>query len=544
MMPLLVAAACARVPPADVIVHNARIYTADLNRPTASAIAVRGDRIAMVGDDVSVLRLRGDETRVVDAAGTAVVPGLHDAHGHVAGLGERLQILDLRGTASYDEVIARVRERVRSAAAGEWILGRGWDQNDWPDTQWPSHAALSAASPDHPVYLTRIDGHAGLANARAMEMAGISPATRDPAGGRIVRDRAGQPLGVFVDTAEDLVTSKIPGPDAERIEQRILLADGEARRLGLTMVHDAGVPRAAVDLYRRLVEGGRLKTRLYVMLDRPDAAAPIVDPSHRLSVRAVKMYADGALGSRGAALLEPYTDEPGSSGLLRTSPEELYSLVAAAVRAGYQPAVHAIGDRAVRLTLDAFARAQREVTDSRRLRMRIEHAQIVDARDIPRFADLNVVASMQPTHATSDMPWVPDRIGAARMEEGAYVWRRLLDAGVTIAAGSDFPVEDANPLLGFHAAITRQDKSGQPPGGWMPRERLTRDQALRAFTIDAAFAAHADADLGSLQEGKLADLVMFSKDIMTVAPPEILTTVVRLTMIGGEVVFDRDVAVR
>jgi predicted amidohydrolase YtcJ len=279
-----------------------------------------------------------------------------------------------------------------------------------------------------------------------------------------------------------------------------------------------------------------LKTRLYVMLDRP-ADAPIADPGHRLSVRAVKMYADGALGSRGAALLEPYADEPASSGLLRMPPEELYAQVSAAVRAGYQPAVHAIGDRAVRMTLDAFARAQLEITDSRRLRMRIEHAQIVDARDIPRFADLNVIASMQPTHATSDMPWVADRIGVARMEEGAYVWRRLLDAGVTIAAGSDFPVEEANPLLGFYAAITRQDTLGRPAGGWMPRERLTRDQALRAFTLDAAYAAHADRDLGSLQEGKLADLVMFSKDIMTVPPLEILTAGVRLTMIGGEIVL-------
>jgi predicted amidohydrolase YtcJ len=518
----------------------------DMNRPTADAIAIRGDRIARVGDDELVLRLRGDSTRVVDADGATIVPGLHDAHGHFAGLGERLQILDLRGTKSYDEVVSRVRDRVKRAAAGEWIVGRGWDQNDWPGQQWPSHAALTALSPDHPVYLTRIDGHAGLANARAMSIAGVTRATRDPAGGRILRDSSGAPTGVFVDTAEDLVASRIPAPSPSQIEQRILLADAEARRLGLTMVHDAGVPPATVDVYKRLVDAGRLKTRLYVMLggsmsDLTPALRqpPLADHGNgRLAVRAVKMYADGALGSRGALLLEPYVDEPAASGLPVTSPEDLYTLTAAAARAGYQPAIHAIGDRANRIALDVFERVQRDVADSRRLRMRIEHAQILDTRDIIRFANLNVIASMQPTHATSDMPWVPARIGQDRMTEGAYVWRHLLDAGATIAAGSDFPVEDANPLLGFYAAVTRQDPAGSPAGGWMPNERMTREQALRAFTLDAAYAAHSETQLGSLQEGKRADLVMLSRDIMTVPPPEILGTQVRLPQVDGEIVFE------
>jgi hypothetical protein len=302
-----------------------------------------------------------------------------------------------------------------------------------------------------------------------------------------------------------------------------------------------------VAVYKRLIDAGRLKTRLYVMLGGSIRdlgpsfeRGPLLDyASHRLAVRAVKMYADGALGSRGAALLEPYQDEPDSSGLITTPADDLYLLTTAAVKAGFQPAIHAIGDRANRLTLDMFERVQREVPDSRRLRMRIEHAQVLDARDIPRFANLNVIASMQPTHATSDMPWVPARIGNSRMQEGAYVWRRLLDAGATIAAGSDFPVEEANPLLGFYAAVTRQDGSGRPDGGWMPGERMSRDQALRAFTLDAAYAAHADERLGSLQQGKIADLVVFSKDIMTIPPPEILSTEVQLTMVGGEIVFDR-----
>lgn len=543
---VLVAAGCEREPTASLIVHNARIYTVDASNPAGSAIAVRGDRIVMVGTDADVFRLRADATRVVDAGGGAVVPGLHDAHGHMAGLGEQLEILDLRGTASYEAVIERVRARVMTATAGEWIVGRGWDQNDWPDARWPDHAPLSAVSPDHPVYLTRIDGHAGLANARAMTAAGVTRDTPDPPGGRILRDGSGAPTGVFIDAAEALVSGRIPAPGRATIERRLLVADAEARRLGLTTVHDPGISRADVDIYKRLIDEGRLKTRIYAMLTggEGDLAAvleggPLLDyANHRLAVRAVKLYADGALGSRGAALLQPYADEPGSSGLLRTSPEALHDRLAAIVRAGYQPAVHAIGDRANRIVLDAFERIQQEVPGSRQLRMRLEHAQIIDPRDIPRFPNLNVIASMQPTHATSDMPWVPARIGDRRMQESAYVWRRLLDAGATIAAGSDFPVEDANPLLGFYAAVTRQDSGGKPAGGWMPRERMTREQALRAFTLDAAYAAHSEEIVGSLEVGKAADLVVLSKDILTATPAEILATEVRLTVVNGEIVFE------
>lgn len=536
---------CGNEPPASLIIHNGRVHTADTSNPEASAIAVRGERIAMVGTDEDVLRLRGETTRVVDAGGGAVVPGLHDAHGHMAGLGERLEILDLRGTATYEDVIERIRERAGATAAGEWIVGRGWDQNDWPGARWPGHVPLSAVSPDHPVYVTRVDGHAGLANARAMAVAGVTRDTRDPPGGRILRDGSGAPTGVFVDAAQDLVRSRIPAPGPAAIERRLLLADAEARRLGLTTVHDAGISRVEVEIYKRLIDAGRLKTRIYGMLSGGDGdlaatleGGPLVDyANHRLAARAVKLYADGALGSRGAALLQPYADEPGSSGLLRAAPEALHASVAAIVRAGFQPAVHAIGDRANRITLDVFERIQQEVPGSRQLRMRLEHAQILDPRDIPRFPNLNVVASMQPTHATSDMPWVAARIGERRMQ-GAYVWRRLLDAGATIAAGSDFPVEDANPLRGFYAAVTRQDSSGAPPGGWMPHERMTRDQALRAFTLDAAYAAHSEEIVGSLQAGKLADLVVLSNDIMNVAPAGILATEVRLTVVNGEIVFE------
>jgi predicted amidohydrolase YtcJ len=534
-------------PPADLIVHNARIYTADRANSVAEAIAVSGDRIAAVGGDTGILTRRGPHTRVIDAQQAAVVPGLQDAHGHFVGLGESLQIVDLRGTSSYADVIQRVQRRLATATPGEWILGRGWDQNDWPDAQWPAHDPLSAVSPVNPVYLTRVDGHAGLANAQALAVAAITAASVDPAGGRIMRDAANEPTGVLIDRAEELVTARIPAATPDQIAAQALLADAAARRLGLTMVHDAGTSRAVVDVYRSLVDSGRLKTRLYVMLAgslrdlQPafDAGPAIDDGRDRLVVRAIKISADGALGSRGAALLEPYADEPQTTGLLTVSRDEMHALTAAAARVGFQTAIHAIGDRANRLVLDVFEQVQREVPGAGDLRPRLEHAQILDSAEIPRVARLGIIASIQPTHATSDMAWVPARIGDARMREGAYVWRKLRTAGARIAAGSDFPVEEPNPMFGFYAAITRQDRAGHPPGGWMPGERMTREEALRAFTIDAAYAAHAEQRLGSLEAGKLADLVMLSHDIMRVPPAEILRTTVRMTIVAGEVIYTR-----
>jgi predicted amidohydrolase YtcJ len=529
----------------DLILHNARIYTVDANRSTAEAIAVRGDRIARVGTNADVLALRGPSTRVIDAAGGTIVPGLQDAHGHFTGLGASMQSIDLRGTTSYEQVVSAVRQRAASARPGEWIVGRGWDQNDWPDKQWPSHDLLSAASPNNPVYLTRVDGHAGLANRRAMDLASLGASTADPPGGRLIRGSGSQPSGVLIDTAQGLVSSKIPPVSTAQLEEQILLADRETRRLGLTMVHDAGTDGRTVEAYRRLIDAGRLKTRLYVMLRGSLATlqpafdkGPVADYGHHhLAVRAIKVVADGALGSRGAAMLEPYADEPGTTGLLTTPPDEVYAQTLAASKAGFQTAIHAIGDRANRLVMDIFERVQREVPGARALRMRNEHAQILDRTEIPRFAILNVIASMQPTHATSDMPWVPARIGRDRMEEGAYVWRKLMASGATIASGSDFPVELPNPLLGFYAAVTRQDPKGQPPGGWMPAERMSREEALASFTRNAAFAAHADTLTGTLEAGKLADLVVLSKDIVRVAAPEILTTTVRMTIVGGEIVY-------
>jgi predicted amidohydrolase YtcJ len=543
-------AACQSRPAAEratLIVHNAQVYTMQAAQPTAQAVAVRGDRIVLVGSSEAALELRGRDTRVIDAGGATLIPGIQDAHGHFTGLGESLQVLQLRGTTSFDAIVDMVRARAATARPGEWIRGRSWDQNDWPTKDWPHHQQLTDAAPNNPVYLTRVDGHAALVNKAALDAAGMTRATVDPAGGRIIRDANGEPAGVVIDSAQALVGSKIPPATDVQLEEQILLADAEARKLGLTMVHDAGTTPTVVAVYKRLIDEGKLKTRLYVMLRGPLSMlepefkkGPLINyGGHRLSVRAIKIGADGALGSRGAALLEPYSDEPSTSGFMTTPPEEIYAQTLAASRAGFQTCIHAIGDRGNRVAMDVFERVQGEVPGARNLRMRNEHAQILDAAEIPRFAALNVIASMQATHATSDMPWVPARIGQARTQEGAYVWQRLIKSGVTLANGSDFPVEEPNPMLGFYAASTRQDASGQPQGGWMPDERLSREEMLKSFTWNAAYAAHAEKDLGSLEVGKLADMVLLDQNVMTVAPPQILSTHPLITVIGGEVVYER-----
>lgn len=526
--------------PADLVIVNARVYTVDSGQREAQAVAIRGDRLVVVGSTAEALAHRGPSTQVIDAGGRAIVPGLHDAHGHVLGLGESLQNIDLRDTVSPQAVIDLVKARAATLPTGRWIVGRGWDQNDWPDTAWPTAAQLDAATADHPVYLSRVDGHAAWVNTAALRAAGLTTTTADPAGGRVLRDGAGRPAGVLVDTAMGLVSRHIPAPDAGTRREQLRLADDLAARLGLTMVHDAGVQWGDAAMYREVADAGALKTRLYVMLRPPRAGETLPPPlighaRHLLTVRAVKLVADGALGSRGAALHDPYSDEPSTRGLLVTPPEQLHAQALATVNAGYQPCIHAIGDRANTAVLDLFERLQTEVPGSRDLRMRNEHAQILRADDIPRFARLQVIASVQSTHATSDMPWVAERIGEARTRAGAYVWQALRKSGARLANGSDFPVEEPNPMFGFYAAVTRQDREGRPPGGWMPDERLSRDEALQSFTAGAAYAAHLEQDLGMLRPGMLADLLVLSDDIMQVPPAVILKARPLLTVRGGRI---------
>jgi len=529
--------------PADLIVTNARIYTSDVNRPVAEALAIRDGLIAFVGSNRGAQALAGPKTERLDLSGRTVITGMVDAHAHLLGLGQALRTVDLVGTKSYDEVIARVVERAKTARPGEWIRGRGWDQNDWADTRFPTHAALSRAVPNNPVYLTRVDGHAALVNAKALELAQVTAATPDPAGGRLIRDSANNPTGVLVDNAQAVVGRVIPAASPAELREQTLAAIAEANRWGLTGIHDAGVDAAGIDVYEALAKEGRYNLRNYVMVRASDSVLDAYmrrGPQKglyggRLWIRAIKLVADGALGSRGAALLEPYSDDPGNTGLLTTPPERIKSVAVRALRAGFQVNVHAIGDRANRIVLDQFEAALREVPTADH-RFRIEHAQILSYQDIPRFAELDVIPSMQGSHQTSDMYWAPNRLGLARLS-GAYAWRSLLNTGVIIPNGSDFPVEAVNPLISFHAFITRQDADNYPPGGWMPEQRTTRQEALWSITLWPAYASFMEKESGTLTAGKFADFVVLDRDIMTVAPEEILRTRVLMTVLAGRTVY-------
>jgi predicted amidohydrolase YtcJ len=542
-MLLLSSTAVAQERPADMILYNARIHTVDENRPTGEAMAVRDGMVLFVGSRRGAEALAGERTERVDLQGATVIPGMVDAHVHLMGLGAALRNIDLVGTRSYDEVIQLVVARAQSTPEGEWIQGRGWDQNDWGDTRFPTHEALSRAVPDHPVYLTRVDGHAALVNAKAMELAGLTAATEDPSGGRILREVGGAATGVLIDRAQGLVARAIPEPSVHEQRQALLAAIAEANRWGLTGIHDAGVGAESIDLYESVAREGAYTIRNYVMIASDDATlqryfsrgpqTALYDG--RLWIRAIKISADGALGSRGAALIEPYSDDPGNTGLLITPFARIEEVAVRALRQGFQVNVHAIGDRANRVTLDAFAAALQEVPTADH-RFRVEHAQIIHFQDLPRFAQLDVIPSMQGSHQTSDMYWAIDRLGWTRVQ-GAYAWRSLLNTGVVIPNGSDFPVESPNPLISFKAFVTRQDANGWPAGGWFPDERTTRMEALKSMTLWPAYAAFMEGVSGSLTPGKYADFVVLDQDIMTIAAERILNTRVLMTVLGGTVVY-------
>jgi predicted amidohydrolase YtcJ len=529
--------------PADLIVTNARIYTADDARPRVEALAVRGGRIAFIGSAREAEALRGPATRVVDAGGETVIPGMVDAHAHFAGLAETLRSVDLTGTRSQAEAVARVVARAKTLPPGTWIQGRGWDQNAWGDTRFPTHDPLSAAVPGHPVYLTRVDGHAAWVNAAAMQRAGLTRAARDPDGGRILRDAAGAPTGVLIDRAQGLVTRVIPEPTRAETRQGLTDAMAVMHRWGLTGMHDAGASRALIELYDEMAGAGALPLRLYVMIGDDSAAlahyfakGPVAGAHDgHLWVRAVKLYADGAMGSRGAALLEPYSDDPNNLGLLLSAPAHIRDVAARGLAAGFQVNTHAIGDRGNRVVLDAYeqALAARPTADHR---FRVEHAQVLHSDDLPRFAQLGVIPSMQASHQTSDMYWVGKRLGPTRTL-GAYAWRSLLESGVVIPNGSDFPVEAVNPLISFHAAIARQDARDWPAGGWLPEQRMTREEALKSMTLWPAYAGFQEEELGSLSVGKRADFVILDRDIMRVPAELVLGTRVRSTWLGGREVY-------
>lgn len=517
------------------LVIRGDVWTGVPDAPRADALAIDGDTILAVGTRAEIDGLVGPRTRMLDLDDGVAVPGLVDAHAHLVGLGQSLEVVDLRGARSIDDVVARLRA---SAPKDGWVLGRGWDQNLWPGGAMPTHAPLTAAFPDRPVWLRRIDGHAGWANRALLDHAKIDRTTRAPKGGEILYDQQGAPTGVLVDAAMGLVAP--PAGTRADVRRWILAGAAHATARGLTGVHDMGIDAEDDDVYRELADSRALTLRVHAYasegwLDRGLAqrTPDVVRADAMYLLRGVKVYADGALGSRGAALLADYADRPGHRGLLQHSPDALRERCEQCVAGGWQIATHAIGDAANRAVLDAYAAvlARPGASD---LRLRIEHCQIVDPLDIRRFAELGVVASMQPTHATSDMAWVPDRIGPTRLA-GAYAWRRFLDAKAVLAFGSDFPVEHVEPTFGLHAAVTRQDEHGAPAGGWLPEERVTLDEALAAFTRGAAFAGHREDHLGELRAGMQADVTCFATKL---EPATLRAAKVRATIVAGAMVYE------
>jgi len=534
---------------ADVhLLTAATIRTGNPEAPTAGAMAWDADsgEVLAVGER-DALRKQYARATLTDLGEATVVPGLIDAHAHLMFLGATLMQADLTGAGSRADIVARL-QRFAAANPDGWLLGNGWDQNLWADRKLPSVADLDAAFPDRPVWLGRIDGHAGWGNSAALREVARRPSQRglegswQPDGGRIERDADGQPTGVFVDEAMSIVRAAIPEPDQAVREQMLSRALQAAVSQGLTGVHDMGVSRQDLALMRRFADAGRLPLRIDAYADgNAGALADLCGhgayrhAGGRLRMQGVKLFMDGALGSRGAALLADYSDDPHNRGLLVTSPEDFDAAVRKAHACHLQVATHAIGDRGNRIVLDTYARVLGDQARSDH-RWRIEHAQVVALEDIPRFAQLGVIASMQPTHATSDMGWAQDRVGPERIR-GAYAWRRMLAAGVPLALGSDFPVEQVDPRLGLHAAVTRQDRAGQPSAGWLPEQRLTAAEALRGFTSDAAWAGHDERRVGRLQPGMRADFVVLDRDPLDVPPQELADLQVRSTWVDGRPVY-------
>lgn len=502
------------------------------------AVVVREGLIREVGP-AAAIRAAHSGARVIETGGT-ILPGLTDAHAHLYGLGLSLDTVNLSGTTSLEGVIARVRARAEATPANEWILGRGWDQNDWPVKEFPTAAALDAVLPEHPVLLERVDGHAVLANSAAIRAAGVTAATADPAGGKIIRDVSGQPTGVFVDAATTLVERVVPPATFAQRKRRVLASAQRIAENGLTEIHDAGTDADTLRAVIELVDEKKFPIRLYSMLSDNDALlrewfarGPMIDHGGRLTVRSVKVYADGALGSRGAALLEPYSDDLHNRGLMIASAAHVEDVARRARAAGFQTNTHAIGDAGVRNVVTAYEAAGVTPSD----RFRIEHLQVVAPPDFVRLARSGIIASMQPTHATSDMYWAEARVGPARIR-GAYAWRTVLDTGGRLALGSDFPVEEVNPWLGIYAAVTRQDQKGWPAGGWYPEQRLTLAEAIRGFTSDAAYAAFEEGSRGTIERGKLADFTIVEGDVFAMDPSALDDVRVKYTVVGGEIVYE------
>ena len=527
----------------DKAYFNGKIITMDPGAPLVEALATRGGLVILTGGSNEVLAECGPRCEKIDLEGRTIIPGLIDAHAHFLGYAKGLERLDLVGTESLEDVVTKVSRYAASRERGSWIVGRGWDQNDWPEKIYPHRRELDRAAPRNPVYLSRVCGHAAYANSEALRLAGIGRDTPDPPGGRIMKGRDGEPTGILLDEAMDLVSDIIPGPSREDKKKLLVDAAHACLAVGLVGVHEMGISGETVSIYRELFDSGELPLRITGYFSGSDegfdsllTAGPLVGyADNHLSVTGVKFFSDGSLGARSAALIDDYSDDPGNRGLLVTEPESLYASVKRCHEAGFRTAIHAIGDRANRIVLDVLEKVLSGDADGSG-RHRIEHAQILAPEDIPRFAALGVIPSMQFIHCTSDMPWVGSRVGPDRIA-GAYAWRSLLDSGCRIPGGSDFPVESINPFLGIYAAVTRRDLDGDPPDGWFGGQCLTVEEAVRAFTLDAAYASGEEELRGSLVPGKLADFVILAEDIMSIPHDAIPDIKPVATVLGGEIVY-------
>ena len=537
--------------PADTVFINGNIHTVNDRQPHAEAIAVKGGRIIFAGSNAEAEKKfpAASGSRRIDLQGRTVVPGLTDSHCHIFGIGARETNLNLEGTISLDDFLAKVKERVRQTPPGQWVTGRGWIETFWKPQVFPTRLDLDKISPDNPVFLTRADGHGVVVNSAALKIAGIDKETPNPFGGEILKDKkSGEPLGMLLDHAEELVAKHIPPPTAAEKERALLLGVRRSLELGWCEIQNAGSVLAEVDLIRRLCDDGKIKLRIYNAVYGPGEAAArlladgaAVDTcAHHFTNRTIKVVFDGSLGSRSAALLDRYTDVE-TSGFLTQKEADLSPMFEEALRRGVQVETHAIGDRANRIILDLYGRALKSVPpDQRKIReprWRVEHAQILSPQDLPRFAKLGVIASMQPSHAISDLFFAPSRLGKERLA-GAYAWQSVLKSGAIICGGSDAPVERGEPMIEFYAAVARKSIKGESGPGWHPEQAVSREQALKMFTAWPAYAAFEEKDKGSIEVGKLADLTVLSKDIMKVPEPEILTTTCAMTVIGGEIVFE------
>ena len=535
---------------ADIVFKNGNVYTSNDKAAKAQAIAVKADKIVFVGTNEAAQKFIGPTTRVVDLKGSTVLPGFTDSHQHLSGVGFREMTLNLEFTTSLEDLLAKLKARVDQAKPGAWITGRGWIETHWTPAVFPTRGDLDKVSPNNPVILGRADGHGAVANSAALKLAGVDKNTPNPFGGEISKDKeTGEPNGMLLDSAQGLVRRRVPDTTPEEAERAVVLGVKRDIELGWTQVQDAGGSFAEVDIFKKLYAAGTIKLRIYKAVYGPGPNAtrlinegPTIGAyGNRLTVRSIKVVSDGALGSRGAALLGPYTDAPDTSGFLTVKAEELRPMLVNALRKGIQVETHAIGDKANRFILDEYEAALKAVPASERKiaepRWRVEHAQIVNPADIPRFAKLGIIPSMQPSHAIGDLFFAPKRLGIDRLA-GAYAWESFIKSGIVVPGGSDAPVERGEPMIEFYAAVARKDQKGFSGEGWHPEEAVTRDQALRMFTIWPAYAAFEEKLRGTIEVGKLADLTILSADIMTIPAPEILKTRCVMTVINGEIVYE------